>query len=60
MATATARGATCLLPVVIAKNTPLIFRSWKIGERLERGIWNIRCRQRAEVVPDIVIARSLA
>jgi 5,10-methenyltetrahydrofolate synthetase len=57
MATATARGATCLLPVVIAKNTPLIFRSWKIGERLERGIWNIPVpAEGRQAIPDVVIA----
>ncbi|MDL2398756.1 5-formyltetrahydrofolate cyclo-ligase [Rhizobium mayense] len=57
MAAATSRGATCLLPVVAAKRTPLIFRSWKIGERLERGIWNIPVpADGKEAIPDVVIA----
>jgi 5,10-methenyltetrahydrofolate synthetase len=57
MATATTRGADCLLPVVVAKKAPLIFRSWKIGERLERGVWNIPVpAEGKEAVPDIVIA----
>lgn len=57
IATLTARGATCLLPVVINKAQPLIFRSWRIGERLERGVWNIPVpAEGKEAVPDIVIA----
>ncbi|MDK4702093.1 5-formyltetrahydrofolate cyclo-ligase [Rhizobium sp. CNPSo 4062] len=52
-----ARGADCLLPVVVAKAEPLIFRSWKTGERLERGVWNIPVpAEGKEAVPDIVIA----
>ncbi|WP_112603082.1 5-formyltetrahydrofolate cyclo-ligase (plasmid) [Rhizobium sp. WW22] len=57
MAAATARGADCLLPVVVAKATPLVFRSWKMGERLERGVWNIPVpAEGKEAIPDIVIA----
>ena len=41
MERATARGAICLLPIVIEKGKPLIFKSWKQGEKLDRGIWNI-------------------
>ncbi|WP_331383149.1 5-formyltetrahydrofolate cyclo-ligase [Rhizobium sp. BR 362] len=57
MACLTARGAICLLPVVVAKAEPLRFRSWKMGERLERGVWNIPVpADGTEAVPDIVIA----
>lgn len=57
MAALTARGADCLLPVVVAKAKPLLFRSWKIGERLERGVWNIPVpAEGKEAVPDVVIA----
>lgn len=57
MAAATARGAVCLLPVVVAKAKPLIFRSWRMGERLERGVWNIPVPAGGrQAVPDIVIA----
>ncbi|WP_349644535.1 5-formyltetrahydrofolate cyclo-ligase [Rhizobium calliandrae] len=57
MAAATSRGATSLLPVVVAKRTPLIFRSWTIGERLERGIWNIPVpADGKQAIPDVVIA----
>ncbi|OJY63911.1 MAG: 5-formyltetrahydrofolate cyclo-ligase [Rhizobium sp. 60-20] len=57
MATLAARGADCLLPVVIAKAKPLIFRSWKMGERLERGVWNIPVPAKGkEALPEIVLA----
>ncbi|WP_092713681.1 5-formyltetrahydrofolate cyclo-ligase [Rhizobium multihospitium] len=57
MAALTARGANCLLPVVVAKATPLIFRSWKTGEPLEHGVWNIPVpAEGRQAVPDIVIA----
>lgn len=35
------RGATATLPVVVEKNAAMIFRSWRQGEKLEHGIWNI-------------------
>ena len=52
-----ARGR-CALPVVVEKGQPLIFRAWRPGETLERGVWNIPIPgEGAEtVVPDIVIA----
>ncbi len=54
---ATARGATCLLPIVVEKGKPLIFRSWRQGEPLGRGIWNIPVpTEGREMLPDIVIA----
>ena len=57
METATARGAICLLPIVVAKGQPLIFRSWKQGEKLDRGIWNIPIpAEGEEMLPDIVIS----
>jgi 5,10-methenyltetrahydrofolate synthetase len=57
MAAATARGAVCALPIVREKNAPMIFRAWKEGDRMERGIWNILIpADGAEVIPDIVIA----
>ena len=51
------RGAHTALPVVVASRTPLIFRSWRQGDRLARGVWNIPIPAGGEVViPDIVIA----
>jgi len=51
-------GGISALPVVVARGHPLIFRRWRPGDRLERGIWNIPCPapESEEVVPDVVIA----
>lgn len=51
------RGATVALPVVVAKGRPLVFRAWRPGDRLEKGVWNIPFpADGAEVHPDIVVA----
>jgi 5,10-methenyltetrahydrofolate synthetase len=51
------RGARTALPVVVANRAPLIFRSWRQGDRLARGVWNIPIPADGElVVPDVVIA----
>ena len=43
--------------MVVAKRTPLIFRSWHPGARLERGVWNIPYpADGALVTPGVVIA----
>jgi 5,10-methenyltetrahydrofolate synthetase len=50
-------GATCLLPVVVAKDAPLSFRAWRRGEPLSRGVWNIPYPENGpDRRPDIVIA----
>ena len=50
-------GSRCALPVVVQKGAPLIFRGWKPGDRLERGVWNIPIpAEGEETIPDIVIA----
>ena len=52
-----AGGARTALPVVVAKAQPLIFRAWKSGDPIERGVWNIPVpAEGGEVVPDVVIA----
>lgn len=57
LANATERGATCLLPIVVEKRRPLIFKAWKPGDKLDRGIWNIPIpAEGPERLPDIVIA----
>lgn len=58
MARVVARGGQVALPVVIAKGQPMVFRGWRPGEPLDRGVWNIPVpRDNAPVVqPDIVIA----
>lgn len=51
------QGGVCALPVVIEKGRPLVFRVWREGEPLARGVWNIPVPATGpEVVPDIVIA----
>jgi 5,10-methenyltetrahydrofolate synthetase len=51
------RGAGVALPVVVAKGAPLVFREWRPGARLERGVWNIPFpADGAVVIPDVVIA----
>lgn len=52
-----AQGARIALPVVIKMGWPLEFRTWKPGERLERGHWNIPVPANGPAVfPDIVVA----
>lgn len=57
MTAAEARDASCALPIVVEKGSPLAFRTWKVGEPLSRGVWNIPFPRRGrEVLPDLVIA----
>ncbi|MCC0039865.1 MAG: 5-formyltetrahydrofolate cyclo-ligase [Brucellaceae bacterium] len=57
LARAIERGATGALPVVVEKSAPLELRAYRLGDTLERGIWNIPVPVRRDVViPDIVIA----
>lgn len=51
------RGGRCVLPVVVAKATPLVFRAWRSGDAMERSVWNIPIPAEGEELrPDIVIA----
>ena len=51
------RGGRYALPVVVEKQAPLVFRTWRRGEKLERGVWNIPVPAAGEKVsPDVVIA----
>jgi 5-formyltetrahydrofolate cyclo-ligase len=57
MASLVARRGTPALPVVIEKAQPLIFRAYRPGDRLEKGVWNIPIPAEGDpVIPDIVIA----
>jgi 5-formyltetrahydrofolate cyclo-ligase len=57
MASLVARGGTPALPVVIEKAHPLIFRAYRLGDRLEKGVWNIPIPAEGDpVTPDITIA----
>jgi len=56
-ARAVANGGRTALPVVVEKGRALVFRAWQLGDKLERGVWNIPVPAAGEeVVPDIVIA----
>lgn len=51
------RGGRTALPIVVEKGHPLIFRAYRYGDRLERGVWNIPIPAEGDpVVPDVVIS----
>lgn len=57
MASVAERGGRTALPVVVEKAHPLVFRAYKSGDRLEKGVWNIPIPAEGEsVVPDVVIS----
>jgi len=61
MAQAQARGARLALPVVVAKDAPLIFRLFNLGDSLERGVLGLRepLRDADEVEPDVLLVPLL-
>lgn len=52
------RGARIALPVVEVPSTPLVFRAWSPGARMERGHWNIPVptADAAHLSPEIALA----
>lgn len=51
------QGGRFALPVVTARAQPLVFRAWRPGEPMERGVWNIPVPSTGpEVIPDVVIS----
>lgn len=51
------RGVQTALPVVVAKAAPLVFRLWRQGDKLERGVWNIPVPASGQdVTPHITLA----
>ena len=51
------RGAVGSLPVVVHRQAPLVFRSWRRDEPLEPGVWKIPVPSSGiAVTPDIVIS----
>ncbi|TPK49788.1 5-formyltetrahydrofolate cyclo-ligase [Mesorhizobium sp. B2-5-4] len=57
MASINAQGGRTALPIVVEKGQPLIFRAYKPGDRLEKGVWNIPIPAEGDpVLPDIVIS----
>ena len=57
-----AEGWTTALPVVVAKNTPLLFRQWAPGDALVLGRWDIQIPPETapEVQPDVLLVPMLA
>ena len=57
-----AEGWTTALPVVVAKNTPLVFRQWAPGDKLVPGRWDIKVPPETapEVQPDVLLVPLLA
>jgi 5-formyltetrahydrofolate cyclo-ligase len=54
---ALAAGRGVALPVVVDKKGPLEYRSWRPGETLVDGVWNIPVpEQRTVVTPSVVLA----
>lgn len=50
-------GMRIALPVVVAKAQPLVFRAWRPGAPMARGVWNIPYPADGEIiVPEVVIA----
>ena len=50
------RGATTALPVVVAPRQPLIFRPWKPGDALAKGVYDIPYPAAGDpVVPDFAL-----
>jgi len=57
LAAITARGATGALPIVVEKAHPLVFRAYRPGDALEKGVWNIPVPAAGDTVfPDVTIA----
>ena len=57
MGSVNARGGRTALPVVVEKGQPLIFRLYKPGDALAKGVWNIPIPESGgPVLPDVVIA----
>ena len=52
-----AAGSAVALPVVVDKKGPLEYRTWRPGEKLVDGVWNIPVPERRRiVVPQAVLA----
>lgn len=57
MGSIAARGGVPALPVVIEKAQPLIFRAYRPGDPLEKGVWNIPIPAKGDpIIPDVVIS----
>lgn len=51
------RGAQCALPVVVARDEPMVFRLWRPGMRMQAGVWNMPIPETGVAVrPDVIVA----
>jgi 5,10-methenyltetrahydrofolate synthetase len=51
------QGLICVLPVVVTKNAPLVFRRWSPGCVMEKGFWDIPVpADRATHTPQLLIS----
>jgi len=51
-----ANGGKTALPLIVDHGLPLKFRAWKLGDKLQPGIWNIPAPAEGEdVIPDVII-----
>ena len=57
-----AGGHVVGMPVVVARDRPLVFRAWTPGDRLEPGAWNIPVpsAEAAPAVPRLLLVPMLA
>ena len=55
-------GWITALPIVVAKNTPLLFRQWAPGDALVLGRWDIQIPPETapEIEPDVLLVPMLA
>lgn len=62
LAAVAATGATCCLPVIQGRGLPLLFRAWRPGDEMGRGMWGIAepLPSQPNVEPDVVLAPLLA
>jgi 5,10-methenyltetrahydrofolate synthetase len=60
MRTLDGEGFTLALPVVVEPKTPLVFRPWRPGSKMELGVWNIPIPvTKEEVVPRLLLAPAV-
>lgn len=62
LAELSAKGVTVSLPVIVARDAPLIFRRWQPGDALAANRYGMREPQHSapEAVPDVVVVPLLA
>lgn len=56
------QGQPLCLPVIVARRQPLIFRRWRPGDVMDKGMWGIAqpAASQPEVAPDVMLVPLLA